>query len=173
MINYFKSSSLDQNTKLYIDLVRSLKNNKERLKEASEQFAKKSHPSYQKLILKLSLIEGINFNVHGLIITVTEHSINYRYQLGAINVEGYTKRFNDEKVQWSFIPKNKYELSLDIASKSLEGIQGINLSRSGSWLWISGNTFPVKDRIRKSVYGTFLTSGFKKSTKQWYLCPKQ
>lgn len=172
MINYFKNKDFQSNTAFYRDAVKSLQNNPKQLKEISRQFAEISHPSYQRLIYQLSMIKDLDFNVHGLIVTVTKFSVNYRHQLSAIKVNDYFKRWNDEKLQWSFIPRDKYRLSLDIASKQLESIEGITFNRSGSWIWISGNTFKVKDRIAKSVRGTFLNVGFKRATKQWYICPK-
>jgi len=172
MIQYFKTNDFKDATNLYVDLVHSLANNPARLKEASKQFGEVTHPSFQLLILQLAKIDGLEFNVYGLIVTVTKFSVNYRFKLSAIRVPGYTKRWNEDKVQWSFIPINKVGISLDMITNSLNKLNGIQYTRNGTWIWISGNTYKVKEDIKKAVRGTFCQLGFKKATKQWYVCPK-
>lgn len=172
MINYFKTNSLKEATILYTDLVRSLGDNPKRLEEASKQFAQLTHPSYQLLILKLAQVDGIEFNCHGLILTVTKWSYNFRKELGGIRVPGYLTKFNEEKAQWSYIPYNKISLSQDVVINLLGTLRGIDIEKKGSWIWISGDTYKVKENLKAAVRGTFLKLGFKRATKQWYLSPK-
>lgn len=62
---------------------------------------------------------------------------------------------------------NNTELKANIvkAIDTLEGVEGISLEICGSWLWIDGDTKPVKELI-KSVGGRF--AGKKK---KWYVRP--
>jgi len=46
--------------------------------------------------------------------------------------------------------------------QNLSGLQGIDVELCGSWLWISGNTYPVKDQL--SAFGCKWSKGKKK----WY-----
>ena len=46
--------------------------------------------------------------------------------------------------------------------RNLSGLTGIEVELCGSWLWISGNTYPVKDQL--SAFGCRWSKGKKK----WY-----
>lgn len=46
--------------------------------------------------------------------------------------------------------------------KNLSTLPGIEVEICGSWLWISGNTYPVKDSLKS--FGC----GFSSSKKKWY-----
>lgn len=47
-------------------------------------------------------------------------------------------------------------------TRNLSGLSGIEVELCGSWLWISGNTYPVKDQL--SAFGCRWSKGKKK----WY-----
>ena len=52
------------------------------------------------------------------------------------------------------------------AIETLEEVEGISLEVCGSWLWVDGDTKPVKDLI-KSVGGRWATK-----KKKWYVRPE-
>ena len=52
------------------------------------------------------------------------------------------------------------------AIETLEEVEGISLEVCGSWLWVDGDTKPVKDLI-KSVGGRWVAK-----KKKWYVRPE-
>jgi hypothetical protein len=60
---------------------------------------------------------------------------------------------------------------MDIVEQLMK-IRGIIITICGSWIWISGNTKPVKDQIKDiKTEDTGYKSGFSKNKKQWYFSP--
>lgn len=55
---------------------------------------------------------------------------------------------------------------MDIIAK-LSNLPGIEVEICGSWLWISGNTFPVREQLKE--YGC----GWSSSKKKWYWTKEQ
>lgn len=175
MNNFFKSvHNIQSAALLYKDMVKTLsKTNPTVLSKISNEFADLISPSFQQLIFKLSKIDNLEFNCHGLIVTVTKFSFNYRFQLGRIRVQGFRTNFNDETEKWSYVPYSKYDLSRQVVASFLSKIPNITYEEIGAYLWVSGKTFPVKHLIKEATKGTFFkVGGFKGATKQWYLQPK-
>lgn len=54
---------------------------------------------------------------------------------------------------------------------SLLNIEGITVEICGNWIWLSGDTKPVKDQI-KSIESVTYRRGWSKNKSQWYFSPK-
>lgn len=55
--------------------------------------------------------------------------------------------------------------------QSLKSLSGINIELIGSWLWITGDTKPVKDYIKEIGQYHECGVGFSKSKLAWYIKP--
>lgn len=75
------------------------------------------------------------------------------------NAEGETYRSTDSTTETA-------DDFIDII-RNLSGLTGIEVELCGSWLWISGNTYPVKDQL--SSFGCRWSKGKKK----WYWTTEQ
>lgn len=62
---------------------------------------------------------------------------------------------------------NNYGESLNNALNAVVGLEGIEIEICGSWVWLSGNTYPYKDAIK--------SAGFKwaSAKKRWYFRPAE
>jgi hypothetical protein len=56
--------------------------------------------------------------------------------------------------------------------EQLINIQGIEIEICGSWIWIGGDTKPVKEEIKAVNSGETYKRGFSKSKMKWYFSPK-
>jgi len=54
----------------------------------------------------------------------------------------------------------------------LMNIEGIEITVCGSWIWLEGDTKPVKDKIKAVDCGEFMKRGFSGNKGQWYFSPK-
>jgi len=64
-------------------------------------------------------------------------------------------------------PRYTYESEKNLMDQFdvLFRVPGIKIEICGYWIWISGNTFPVHERLRH------LNCQWSKSKKMWYFCP--
>ena len=62
---------------------------------------------------------------------------------------------------------NNYGEALNDALNAVIGMEGIEIEICGSWVWLSGNTYPYKDAIK--------SAGFKWASKKkrWYFRPEE
>jgi len=54
------------------------------------------------------------------------------------------------------------ETALSKALREVMVLKGIDIELCGSWIWVSGETFPVKDKLREMGYF------YSRSKKKWY-----
>ena len=172
MINFFKNtSSVDQASALYIDILKSLQGDKKRVGDANRQFASLYGESFQKIIYQLSKIKDLQFHTKGYWVVIDGDSYNQRYQVANVKTGDYTRILSETKGNWYFKPRNEYEHSKKIILDALKKLQGVQVEERGSWIWLSGNTFKVLDRIKGIDTGKY-KRGFKKVTKEWYFHPR-
>ncbi|XOV92177.1 MAG: hypothetical protein ACFHWX_18455 [Bacteroidota bacterium] len=171
MINFFKNiSKQDEATALYIDICKSL-TDKIRIKEASEQFAIITSPSFQSIILQLSKIKNLQFHAKGNWIHVTGESYAERFKIANIKTGEFTRIFQESKGNWYFKPKNEMEYSMQMILKQVKNIPGVEVEIKGKYncIWLSGKTFPVLDKIKAINTGKYKRKFSDK--KQWYFYP--
>lgn len=53
-----------------------------------------------------------------------------------------------------------------------EHLDGLTVSFVGTWIWIEGNTYPQKDKIKAIEIENFEPARFAKKKKAWYIAPK-
>lgn len=53
----------------------------------------------------------------------------------------------------------------------LLNIPGIIVAICGSWIWLQGDTKPVKEQIKAIDCGDFMKRGFSRNKLQWYFSP--
>ncbi len=75
------------------------------------------------------------------------------------------EKFKGEAEQWN--GKQYAEIILQLLK-----IEGINITICGSWIWLDGETKPVKDQIKEIECGEFMKRGFSGNKSQWYFSPK-
>ena len=76
-----------------------------------------------------------------------------------------SEKFKGEAEQW-----NSKEYA-DIINQLLN-IEGITIVVCGSWIWLEGDTKPIKEQIKAIDTGETLKRGFSKAKEQWYFSPK-
>lgn len=172
MIHFFKNiTNQDKAAALYIDLCRSLTDSK-RIKEASEQFARITSPSFQQIILQLSKIKDLQFHTSGNWISVTGETYADRFRIAKVKTGEFTRIFQEHTGNWYFKPKNDFEYSMNSILRQIESIPGIKAEVRGKYncIWLTGKTFPVLDRIKSINSGMYKRKFTNK--KEWYFYPK-
>ena len=82
------------------------------------------------------------------------------------NFKPQKEKFANEFEQWKPF---EYMQIIDQLMK----ISGIIITVSGSWIWLSGDTKPVKDQIKAiNTDDTGLKRGFSKTKLMWYFSPE-
>jgi hypothetical protein len=74
------------------------------------------------------------------------------------------EKFDGEFEQWNAA---EYAAIID----QLLQIEEITISVCGSFIWLSGNTYPVKDQIKAVETGESMSRHFAPKKKQWYFKP--
>ncbi|MEQ8882644.1 MAG: hypothetical protein RLP13_16020 [Cytophagales bacterium] len=170
MINFFKNiSNQDEAAALYIDLCKSL-TDKSRIKEANQQFASLTSPSFQSIILQLSKIKNLQFHASGNWVCITGESYADRFKIANIKTGEFTRIFQESTGNWYFKPKNDFDYSMKSILNQLNSIPGIQAEVKGNWIWLSGKTFPVLDKIKNIQTGVYKRKF--SNRKQWYFYPK-
>jgi hypothetical protein len=54
-----------------------------------------------------------------------------------------------------------------------ENLNSLTISFVGSWIWIEGDTYSQKDKIKAIVIEGYNTAYFASKKKAWYIAPKQ
>lgn len=75
------------------------------------------------------------------------------------------EKFDGEFDQWD---ATEYAFLIDQLIK----IGGISIEICGSWIWLSGNTKPVKEEIKAVDTGETMRRGWSKNKDMWYFSPK-
>jgi len=75
-----------------------------------------------------------------------------------------SQKFNTEFEQWD---SKKYA---DIVEQLIK-IKGIDIIICGSWIWLEGDTKPVKEQIKSINLNEYMKRGFSRSKGQWYFSP--
>ena len=76
-----------------------------------------------------------------------------------------TEKFKGEASQWN---GKQYA---DIIIQLMQ-IENIFITVCGSWIWLEGDTKPVKDKIKAVDCGDSMKRGFSGNKSQWYFSPK-
>ena len=76
-----------------------------------------------------------------------------------------TEKFKGEADQWD--GRTYSELIIQLMQ-----IEGISITVCGSWIWLEGDTKPVKDQIKAVKTGDTMKCGFSGNKSQWYFSPK-
>ncbi|MCJ8334941.1 MAG: hypothetical protein MJH10_11920 [Epibacterium sp.] len=74
-------------------------------------------------------------------------------------------KFSSEKEEWN---AKEYAHIVEALMK----IPGITIEICGSWIWLTGDTRPVKDQIKGIETGASYKRGFSKSKVAWYFSPR-
>ncbi len=80
------------------------------------------------------------------------------------NFKPTSEKFSGEAAQW-----NSQEYASII--EALLKFNGITIHICGSWIWLSGNTYIIKDEIKKIETGNTYKRGFSRNKQQWYFSP--
>ena len=75
------------------------------------------------------------------------------------------EKFDGEFNQWD---ATEYAFLIDQLIK----IGGISIEICGSWIWLSGDTKPVKEKIKSVDTGDTMRRGWSKNKGMWYFSPK-
>lgn len=76
------------------------------------------------------------------------------------------EKFTGEFEQWQAGPY------MDILEQLMK-IEKITINICGSWVWLSGDTKPVKEQIKAiNLEGTGYKRGFSRNKSQWYFSPE-
>lgn len=81
------------------------------------------------------------------------------------NFKPQSEKFEGEADKW-----NAFEYASII--KGLITIPEIEIEIIGSWIWVTGNTKPYKDRIKEIDTGDTYKRGFHKKKECWYFSPR-
>jgi len=81
------------------------------------------------------------------------------------NFKPTNEKFKGEASQWD--GKQYSDIIIQLMS-----IEGIEITVCGSWIWLEGDTKPVKDKIKAVDCGETMKRGFSGNKSQWYFSPK-
>ena len=92
-----------------------------------------------------------------------ELNIEYEKQFNLLKNWNMKQDINDrEKFDWNEVP----EMFIKIMEELIK-IDGLEIEIVGSWIWLSGDTFNHKDKIKE------LGFSWSKSRKKWYKSPSK
>ncbi len=89
--------------------------------------------------------------------TATMQSINTEYSFACAKlISG--ENLSCEETEAAILELEAYKNAIS----AIAGLQGIFIEAVGSWIWVSGNTYPVKNQIKEAGFM------FASSKKMWY-----
>lgn len=83
------------------------------------------------------------------------------------NFNPENEKYEGEKEQFSSANASEYAHVIN----QLLTIPNIDIWITGSWIWLSGDTKPVKEEIKNIDCGETLKRGWSKKKSQWYFSP--
>ena len=76
--------------------------------------------------------------------TKTMQAINNQYEVLTKKLINSHEDFSDERKDWEMHVSEELMVKIN----SIINLPGITIELIGSWLWITGNTFPVRDTLK-------------------------